>query len=440
MSTPAVYELLGDGAAGLDADATALRWPQQPGATATVRSDLGWHLQPWSSVPSAAVDLVRVAAGAYLADRLTPRGAAFTRHLRLTVATSDPAPWHSNVGDEVAGLLHWLTGDLWELNAVEDRAPYEASPSSPSPSPLAPSPPAPDVITDRPTTSLLSGGLDSFLGAIHLLDRHPDVAFIGHRDAANAVRGAQARVQHWLAETYTPVPSYARVALRQAMPIREPSNRSRSLLFTALGAAAAATPDTARVLHIPENGYTSINLPLHPNRGGALSTRSTHPETFRRVNLILDQLRLAVQIDNPFQALTKGEAMQRVAATHPRQGWLEAAAGTVSCSKLDGGRISGGNPNYNCGLCVPCLVRRATFLAAGQPDQTPYLATSLTGTSLDELISRRRSDIEAVRYATAAGVDDDQIDAGTWPPDHDLDAAADLVRRGLNELATVDLP
>lgn len=436
MTGPAAYELLGDGAAALDADAIALRWPQQSGATATVRSDLGWRLQPWGAVTPAAVDLVRIAAGAYLADRLTPRGASFSRHLHLTVATTDPAPWHGNVGDELTGLLHWLTGDLWELNAVDDHTPHGAAPR-PTAATVASAPPG---TADEPTTSLLSGGLDSFLGAIHLLGTHHDVAFIGHRDAANAVRGAQNRVQQWLADSFSPVPSYTRVALRQATPIREPSSRSRSLLFTALGSAAAATPDAAQVLHIPENGYTSINLPLHPNRGGALSTRSTHPDTFRRVNLILDQLGLGVQIDNPFQALTKGEAMKLVAAAQPPQGWVEAAAATVSCSKLDGGRIAGGNPNYNCGLCVPCLVRRATFIAADQPDHTRYLATLLTGTSLEELISRRRSDIEAVRYATTVGVDDDQIDAGTWPPDHDLDATADLVRRGLDELAAVALP
>lgn len=65
-------------------------------------------------------------------------------------------------------------------------------------------------------------------------------------------------------------------------------------LFTALGAAAAASSRGAGVLEVPENGYTSINLPLHPNRAGALSTRSTHPETFRRLSLLLTRLSLGV--------------------------------------------------------------------------------------------------------------------------------------------------
>jgi hypothetical protein len=74
----------------------------------------------------------------------------------------------------------------------------------------------------------------------------PDVSFLGHRDAATAVQGAQRRLEHWLATRFSPVPSYTRVALRQAEAVAENTNRSRSLLFAALGAAAAA----ARGSHI----------------------------------------------------------------------------------------------------------------------------------------------------------------------------------------------
>jgi hypothetical protein len=443
MTATMTYELLADGDSVHNPTAVPLRWPRQPGRTSTVRSDLGWFLDPWPGVPAAAVDLVRFAAGAYLADRLTPRGRTFTRRLHLAVAVTDLPRWQDGAAEDLAVLLQWLTGDQWQLTALPDSTPPTASPSAASaPSTASTASPAPGAAADPAgygPVSLLSGGLDSFLGAVHLLHNSPAVTFLGHRDAATAVRGAQAQVGRWLSDAFTPVPSYTRLTLRQPGRVVEPSSRSRSLLFTALGAAAAASRG-ATVLQVPENGYTSINLPLHPNRGGALSTRSTHPETFRRLNLLLAQLSLDVHATNPFQAMTKGEAMRQVAAAAPPNGWLDAAAGTLSCSKLDGGRIRGGNPNYNCGLCVPCLVRRGTFLAADQPDRTLYLTDTLTGSGLADLIGRRRSDIAAVRYATAAGVDDDQIDAGTWPPGHDLDATADLVRRGLAQLAAVPLP
>lgn len=426
--TDAAYELLGDGAtvdaAAVDAGVVPLLWPTSRGSTDTVLSDVGWGLTEIPGVPDAAVDLVRIAAGAYMADRLTQRGSGFTRRIGLAVAVTDTGRWDDGAVGDMERLLSWLTGDLWHLGVVRDEVSVAGALLDPE--------------LDAVPTSLLSGGLDSFLGAIELLRTEDGVRFLGHKDAAPSVKAAQTRVEQWLGRWYAPVPSYTRISLRQAAKKREPSSRSRSLLFAALGIASSAATG-AETLWIPENGYTSINAPLHPNRGGALSTRSTHPETFRRLDALVHRLGLGVVISNPFADMTKGEALRHVAASNPPDRWLDAAAGTLSCSKLDG-NWNHGNPNLNCGLCVSCVVRRGTFIAAGQPDRTVYLVDALAGTARDDLILHRRSDIEAIRYAVAAGVDDDQIDSGTWPPDQDLDAVADLVRRGLDELAAVQLP
>ena len=403
----------------------SLRWPDQPGATDSVESQLGWMLDPWATVSSPATDLLRIAVGAYLADALTPRGNTFTRNLRLTVAVSDLDRWTDELIEDLCDLLYWLTGDQWTMSLTSDDSAL----------------PAP-TLADEPNgapVSLLSGGLDSFLGAIHLLNQDPTVNFLGHRDAAKVVRGAQDAVQHWLARAYSPTPSYARVAIKQVGDKRERSSRSRSLLFMSLG-IAAATVRGASTLYVPENGYTSLNVPLHPNRGGALSTRSTHPVTFERMAAILAALELDVAIVNPFAAMTKGEVMAAVLEQGPPRGWLEASWLTISCGKLDGGRMAGGNPNYNCGLCVPCMVRRGTYIASGQEDRTKYLVMEMTGDERDALIARRRGDLDAILYATGDAVADETIDAQSWPANYDLDAATGLVQRGLDELAAVPQP
>jgi len=209
-------------------------------------------------------------------------------------------------------------------------------------------------------------------------------------------------------------------------------------MFLSLGIAVASSIGTKSLI-VPENGYTGINLPLRPNRGGALSTRSTHPETFRRVAEILARLNINVTISNPFEWMTKGEAMASVHELRPPTGWKGAAAATLSCSKL-GGNWFAGSPNLNCGLCVPCMVRRATFIKAKVADDTQYLFQAISGTHLSDLINARRGDIEAVRYAIEAGVDVDAIDSGTWPADYDLDRVESLVQRGLDELALLELP
>lgn len=403
-----------------------LRWAEQGSTSASVQSDLSWAINEWPGVTDPAVDLLRIAAAAYLADALTRRPTTFSRSIDLYVATTEPDRWTDETLDEMCALLHWLTGDDWTLTVTPDAA---ARPQS--------------IQTEQPfageAVALLSGGLDSYLGALHLLRMTPRTTFIGHNDTAKVIRRAQRAVGTWLGGAFSPPPSYTRVAFRQVGDKLERSSRSRSLLFVALG-LASATAISAESLQIPENGYTSLNVPLHPNRAGALSTRSTHPLTFERLRRITSAVEIPVAIGNPFETKTKGEVMEQTAAESPPNNWLATSWLTLSCGKLNGGRLPGGNPNLNCGLCVPCLVRRATYIAAGQTDKTPYLIDTMTGANRDNLIRVRSDDLDAVRYATAEPVDEALIDAQSWPIGFDLDAATDLVQRGINEIAQVPLP
>lgn len=407
------------------ADHHQLRWPNTSGETESVKSAIGWWLPSLGEIPSQAIDLVRIAGGAYLVDRLSRRPSTFTRQLHLTVEVADPAPWEGEALDQIAQMLFWLTGDTWDLQLVQDPTTPEASVA--------------DVVDRTKSVALLSGGLDSYLGALHLMSTlNAAPLFVGHYDTATAVRRAQNTIHSWLQDASTPPPSYTQIEFTQVAKKKERSSRSRSLLFVALGAAVAAGR-RASTLFVPENGFTSLNLPLHPNRSGALSTRSTHPETFYRVNLLLQTLGLATTVINPFANYTKGEEMRVVANTNPPVGWDRIAALTVSCSKLDGARIRGGNSTLNCGLCYACVTRRAAFIAARVDDTTIYLSEELTSDARVELLERRYSDRAAITYATTRGIDDDAIDAGTWPPDADLDNISALARRGLTELGKVDL-
>lgn len=307
-----------------------LKWPDAAGETETIQSGLGWWLTTLGDLPNQAVDLVRLAGAAYLADRLSDRPTSFTRRLELTVEVSQPASWTGGAADQFAQLLCWLTGDTWELELVQDPT-------------TRPKPVRKDDSGSVDSVALLSGGLDSYLGALHLLSARDDAPlFVGHYDSATAVRQAQNTIRKWLQVSYPSVPSYTQIEFSQVGQKKESSSRSRSLLFVALGVAIAASRN-ATTLFVPENGFTSLNLPLHPNRAGALSTRSTHPETFYRINTLLREIGLHVSATNPFAEFTKGEEMRLVADTHPPTSWEHIAGLTVSCSKLDGARIKGGD-------------------------------------------------------------------------------------------------
>lgn len=215
--------------------------------------------------------------------------------------------------------------------------------------------------------------------------------------------------------------------------------RSRSFLFLSL-AVAAATGCAAGTVEVPENGFTSLNPPLGPNRGGALSTRSTHPWTIHLFNELLAEVGLSTRVENPYEQMTKGDLV-RAAAAEGADLFAQGAAITLSCAKMDGARYKGGDANLNCGLCMPCLVRRGSFIAAGVVDKTEYLIDHLKASARDELIQRRGKEVAAVKTALAHGIDDvDLLSQGPFPDSFDIETGLETCTRGLAELAAVSLP
>jgi 7-cyano-7-deazaguanine synthase in queuosine biosynthesis len=406
--------------------ATPLRWARTraDGPTPDVTGTLGWDLDLIGPDPVAAADLARIAASAYLADRTARRPpTTFTRTIELTAHTVNPEPWNGTCGQLIEELLHWLTGDVWWLHAV---------PATPTDRTLTALAPADDVM-------LLSGGLDSLCGAVDHLADETERIHLSHYDGSTAVRHAQTKASTWLQSHATHPLRHLSIKICQTGPSLEPSSRSRSLLFAALAAATAAGASSPQVT-VPENGFTSINPPLTAARGGALSTRSTHPGTFSRLNALLTAADISVQIANPYLHCTKGELLARA---HEQAGHalLAGAADTLSCGKLDGARYPGGDANLNCGLCVACLVRRGSFTAGPYDDPTVYLVDHLQGVAYQRLLSNRRRDVRDVQQAILNGIDDTDILAvGDLPPETDFDAVVDLCQRGLQELSRVPLP
>jgi Queuosine biosynthesis protein QueC len=409
------------------ADARLLVWPPD-GTSATVRASLDPWLGPLGPVPPAAIDLARVAATALIADRRTPRGQRGLREFRLSVHITDPSAWTAAT-PVATELLGFLTGDRWTLDLHPDRS---GRPTDPDTSPGA------------SEMFLFSGGLDSFCGAALALAVPVAAAaagspgFVAHRDSP-VVAAAQRRASAWITANLSPTFMLQTHRVAQAQPKLEPTERSRSLLFAALGIASTAGRGATR-LQVPENGWTSLNPPLRANRGGWLSTRSTHPQTFTLLGELLGRLGVAIDIANPHGWLTKGELVRAAAQTGAAD-FPAGVADTLSCAKLDGRLYAGGHPGLNCGLCVACLVRRSAIQAAGVPDRTAYLMDRLTGPARKLLLERRRPDFTAVRMAVAAGVDESALlAAATLPQNFDVDRALELWQRGLKELADVDLP
>lgn len=348
-----------------------------------------------------AWDFLSVALAVFAADRFVLRSEssdAWTRTIALDVELVDPNPWTAQA-QPLAQTLRFLSGDIWYLRFHT---------GGHTPPVFAPK------LNDRDCVCLFSGGLDSLIGAMNLVaaKRHPFII-----SQASPKEGP---VQAYLAGRLG-LDNHrfeGRVIERGREPY-EPSSRARSLLFFAYGALAASS--LGGELIVPENGLISINPPLTRRRVGSLSTRTTHPHFVSSLQKVLNAVGLGVTLVNPYAAKTKGEMLAE--CQHP--GIAKLAHLSYSCGK--GKRL-----NQQCGVCVPCLIRRAAFHAAGLEDETPYHAQDLKKAADND-------DVQAARLAVAQlktrNVARWAAEAGPLPSDPAQHTAlVDTVRRGVEEL------
>lgn len=318
-----------------------------------VHHNFGLLAEGREPLPEKVSTFLTVALGIWITDRLARRQDApdgWTR--RLTV--SCPAPGWNAALAELTPLVSFLTGDVWSLMA----RPEPASLALPDPRVGAWHP---DCIC------LFSGGLDSLAGAIDLLESGRRVLLVSHYDF-----GQLAGCQNYLTDALSQVYSRDRVqrwGFRVQFEAPELSLRSRSLLFVALGLAAASVWDSPLPLIIPENGWISLNPPLTGNRLGSYSTRTTHPYFLKGLQDWLQAAAIHLPLHNPYQYLTKGEVL-----IHCRNQDLlrRLLPHSLSCAHPVASRWLKDRQG-NCGYCYPCLVRRAAAHAAGWDDGRHYL-------------------------------------------------------------------
>ena len=180
-------------------------------------------------------------------------------------------------------------------------------------------------------------------------------------------------------------------------------------------------------LLVPENGFISLNVPLTPLRLGSLSTRTTHPFFIQQIQKILEALGFHVRLSNDYQFKTKGEMLVECANQFQLRQLVFQA---TSCGRFARFKYE------HCGRCVPCLVRRASFLHWGLDDETSYRYKDL---SLGDLQHKGFDDVRSVVFAT---LQVERSDIYTWAGDAlnhmqlgDSTPYAELTERGLAELS-----
>jgi len=299
-----------------------------------------------------------------------------------------------------------------------------------------------------PLACLFSGGADSFGGAARAKSADTPTLLVSHWDST-LTRSAQIEAERALVRlpggrvTGTALELRRRKEQPRGEEFKtESTSRSRSLVFLALGVAAASSVQATNLL-VPENGWVSINPPLGGDRRASLSTRTTHPALLDEWSRVVRDLGVNVGIVNPWEGMTKGELFGWVREQYGADDASRSLSVTHSCARTDA-RWEGFRPRTHCGVCFACLVRRGAFLAAELVDRTTYIEVELRqdhDRRAEWFSAERRRDLVSVRTAIARGgfaIDD--VLALDLPTRMSPDSALDLANRGLAELRAVEVP
>lgn len=349
------------------------------------------------------------AADKAVSRQKSPNG--WTREIYLQFAIHDLSLWQG-MQAQLEAMLKFLTGDYWTLDFVRNNQPL----------PFARTRKA----YNADCVALLSGGMDSLVGAIDLVDQHKKPLLVSH-----IVRGNE-QIQQSFAETVSPHCGFCQWNEAIKLPKStqgEGSTRGRSIVFFAFAAlAATGLPISIRQpkkIYVAENGFISLNISLNSSRVSSLSTKTTHPVYMDCLRKIWQALGLNLSLETPYRFCTKGEMLRSCR----NQTVLHQLLGnSVSCGKYGVHKLT------HCGRCVPCMVRRAAFQAAGIQDTTRYVFSSL----LNACRGRHPNDVGAMAMQCVRARRPDflgkVLGEFAFASQDDRPAYIDVYKRGLSEV------
>ncbi|HHE3606345.1 TPA: Qat anti-phage system QueC-like protein QatC, partial [Pasteurella multocida] len=223
-------------------------------------------------------------------------------------------------------------------------------------------------LINKDSVCLFSGGLDSAIGAIDLLTQGYSPVLVSHSykgDKSHQQMIVEKFRQSRYVNQFSQFNAIAQPRLNNG-GTTEITMRTRSLNFLAFAVVSAyALQEVVQKgidIFVPENGVISINAPLTPRRVGTLSTRTTHPYFIQEIQKLFTAVNIPFTLKNPYQFKTKG---QMIAECENLPLLQQIIPDTVSCSHWK-------RKNQQCGVCVPCLIRRASLHYAGITNDAEY--------------------------------------------------------------------
>ena len=293
-----------------------------------------------------ALDFTIIAMAVVAADKAVLRKKSadgWTRKIELCIYLHDAPKWRQEKR-KLEEMLRFLSGDFWVLN-------INALPESLVPQKKY-------DLRQQDCICLLSGGMDSLVGAIDLHEEGRNPLFV-----SQTVRGdAEHQREYAMQFGINNLCQWSNNIKKKGES--EISTRARSMAFFFFFLLASCGIDCnaqgRKELFVPENGYISLNMPLDPLRTGSLSTKTTHPVYMKAMQEIWNDVGINIDFVLPYKYKTKGEVLMDC----KNQDLMKKLIfGSTSCGKYQ-------RKLQHCGVCVPCLVRRAAFLKNNLCDVT----------------------------------------------------------------------
>ena len=219
-------------------------------------------IRKFGIVPSvAALDFALFALSIVTVDKAVSRSSSedgWTRRIELTITLQDVDTW-SKQKQHLEKMLRFLTGDFWNLRFLPAQLLWVNEQKE-------------KFFNDHDCVCLLSGGVDSLVGAINLVEEGVSPLFV-----SQIIRGDASRQRRFASVLGNNNHHQWSVGKQVS---NENSTRARSIMFFAfavLSATSLNAPIGRTKIIIPENGFISLNIPLSTNRIASLSTKTTHP-------------------------------------------------------------------------------------------------------------------------------------------------------------------
>ncbi|MBU5486568.1 hypothetical protein KQI77_00060 [Clostridium sp. MSJ-8] len=323
-----------------------------------------WYRMDCLKIPEIFEDLFVIGISIFALDKRISRRLftdCWTRDISVSIPVLKLENW---IGTEKKWnqILGFLTGDKWDIHFRKCINMYSQRKNQNR---------IHLDIDKCDCISLFSGGLDSYCGAIKLLEDGKSPCLIGHNEYPK-LRKKQAQFISDFQKIYQNQKiEFVSFSANSRAPKNmnddkligsENTSRGRSLLFLCAALSIAGILGNDIPVYIPENGFIGLNIPLTNSRKGTCSTRTTHPYFLNSLLEILKDVGINNPIINFFAYSTKREIVDSV---KDKEAFKIHYIDTISCSHPCLARYNkNGNNEYpiNCGYCYPCLIRKSSLL------------------------------------------------------------------------------